>query len=344
MTADDKIAELDRWLAERHLSGYWSRPEGEGGEQPKPHLWRWDEMYPALLRSGEMVPIGPRGMTEMRNVGLRNPGWEAMGKTISLGLQILMPGERTRAHRNLKNETRFVLKAPPGAVFIVEGEAFPMEEGDLVVTPTWTTHDHYNGGNEPAIWLDGLDMGLVSLGVEINDRYPEERPQQAVDKPAGYFAQRLGHARPPDLKLEEYARPPLRYPWRDTYSTLMALKEAEVDPDPCDGFHLTYTSPLDGGPTLPTFACEVQLLTAGMKTQAHRHNSTVIYNAFRGEGTTVVEGQRLEWRQGDMLVVPPWAWHHHENRSRDDAVLYSIDDRPAMTALGFYREEAAPGG
>jgi len=34
-----------------------------------------------------------------------------------------------------------------------------------------------------------------------------------------------------------------------------------------------------------------------------------------------------------------WNWHAHENRAREPAILFSINDRPALDALGFYRED-----
>jgi 1-hydroxy-2-naphthoate dioxygenase len=339
----NSLEELNKWLLAHHLHGYWMRGEGgEGGLGAtfKPHLWKWADIYPGLCKAGELVPVGPQGMTEMRIVGLNNPRETGVARTISLGPQILMPGERTRAHRNLKNETRLVVKAPAGAVFIVENEAFPMEEGDLVITPTWTTHDHYNGGTEPAIWLDGLDMGLQGLGIEINERYPEDQPYQSIDRPSDYSIRTRGLVRPTWIKTE-YRRPPMRYPWAETRDALMTLKESEVEGDPYDGIRLAFRSPLDGGPTLPTLAWHVQLLVGKQITLDHRHNSTSIYYAFRGEGTAVVDGERLEWTQGDIFLVPPWTWHHHENRLADDAILYSMDDWPAMQKLGFYREESA---
>ena len=36
-----------------------------------------------------------------------------------------------------------------------------MEEGDLILTPNWTWHDHINESEEPIIWLDGLDVPLI---------------------------------------------------------------------------------------------------------------------------------------------------------------------------------------
>ena len=49
----------------------------------------------------------------------------------------------------------------------------------------------------------------------------------------------------------------------------------------------------------------------------------------------------LEWRKGDTFVVPLWQWHAHENLGNDEAILFSLSDRPVMEALQLYREEAA---
>jgi gentisate 1,2-dioxygenase len=39
--------------------------------------------------------------------------------------------------------------------------------------------------------------------------------------------------------------------------------------------------------------------------------------------------------------VPLWQWHAHENVANDEAVLFSINDRPIMDSLQLYREESA---
>jgi gentisate 1,2-dioxygenase len=337
--ADTSLEDLSQWMRAHHLHGYWMQDGGGPGPQRGPHLWKWADVHAGLVKAGGLVPVGPSGLTEMRTIGLRNPTDPGTARTISLSPQILMPGERTRAHRNLKNETRFVIQAPRGATFVADGEAFPMEEGDLVVSPAGTDHDHHNAGTEPAIWLDGLDMGLLNfVGAEINQRYPLDSQYQAIDKPAGYFS--ATQDRMKALQVEGASRrPPARYPWTDTFATLTALKESEAPGDPFDGVHLRYTSPLDRGPTLPTFSCEVQLLAPGLRTRAHRHNSTTIYYVFRGQGRTVAADERLEWTQGDLFTIPPWTWHQHENAAGADAILYFVDDWPAMTKLGFYRME-----
>lgn len=52
-----------------------------------------------------------------------------------------------------------------------------------------------------------------------------------------------------------------------------------------------------------------------------------------------VSGQRFDWQRGDFFVVPPWAWHEHTNNSREEAVLFSVQDTPVMRAFGLYREQ-----
>jgi hypothetical protein len=53
-----------------------------------------------------------------------------------------------------------------------------------------------------------------------------------------------------------------------------------------------------------------------------------------------MESERLEYHKGDIFAVPTWKWHYHENTRNDDAILFSIDDWPAMKKLGFYMKQA----
>jgi gentisate 1,2-dioxygenase len=87
-------------------------------------------------------------------------------------------------------------------------------------------------------------------------------------------------------------------------------------------------------------ACWVQLLRPGVQTQAHRQTSSAVYYVFAGHGSSVIAGQRFDWRQGDFFAVPPWAWHGHANPAAEEAILFSIHDIPVFEALGLYREEA----
>lgn len=57
-----------------------------------------------------------------------------------------------------------------------------------------------------------------------------------------------------------------------------------------------------------------------------------------GDRTAIGEGY-LEWEREGSFVVPIWQRHRHENSSEEEAILFSINDRPIVEALELYREE-----
>jgi gentisate 1,2-dioxygenase len=339
MTSVKEIQDLDAWLNERKLSGHWQRDEGER-EVFAPTLWKWEHIYEGLMKANELVPMDQTGR---RTIRMRVPSMRGrMSNSIHMSVQCLLPGEIAKAHRHASAAVRFIIKGGEDAYCVVEGERIPIRTGDFLTTPSMTYHDHYNFGKEPVMWLDGLDSELAGrlVGVSLGNEYPGD--QQPVTAPDGLSARIMGHARPLWMKTE-HPTPPFRYAWEDTLATLQALKDCETEGDPYNGLLLTYTHPTTGGPTLPTFACELQLLSPKLRTKTHRHVSTTIYQVFKGRGTTLVNGESLEWTEGDIFVIPPWSWHSHENRSDGDSFLYSMNDWPALKALGLYREEVKEG-
>ncbi len=219
----------------------------------------------------------------------------------------------------------------------MEGERFPMQAGDLILTPNWTWHDHFNDSKEPIIWLDGLDGPLLQgFNVLLFELYDKEA--QPVTRQEGESRQRLGFARSPAQGTGRNRGVPFRYDWKETYQALQAARDDEADP--FDGVILRFINPVTGGFTLPTMSCEIHLLKPGIETQAHRHTSTALYHVFKGRGRTRVGEGYLEWEKGDSFVIPLWQWHSHESDARFESVLFSINDRPVMESLELYREEA----
>jgi len=257
--------------------------------------------------------------------------------TMLLGAQLVKPGEIAEAHHHTMGAIRFVIRGG-GAQTTVNGEPFPMEPGDLIRTPSLSWHDHYNGSDQPIIWLDGADGPFIKyLGIGFSERFREK--QQTHQRPVGTSAYELGPARPNWVSASPGQPPPYRYRWDDTEKVLRGL--GEKPGDPYDGIVLRFVNPLTGGPTLHTLSCEIQMLRPGEQTKSHRHTSSTIYHVFKGGGFTVAGDTRHDWEQGDTFTVPYWQWHHHGNRSRNEAVLFAMNDRPVMEAFGFYREEVS---
>ena len=343
MTAhNDTIEELDQRLAEKWISGIWRIPAGARPGDPKtkvqPHLWKWIDVYDGLIQARDRISL-ESGTSERRTLRLVNPGLretEMTSHTMLFAFQLIQPGEVAPPHRHTMAAIRFILRGK-GAYTNVGGEKMMMEDGDLILTPQWAWHEHAHEGAEPVVWIDGLDVPFIqSLQVIAFEPYPEKRiPIQS----SRYDASAYGMTRP-ITTANAQATDPLHYRWRDIYPALKRL--AERAPNVYEGHAMEYVNPLTGGSTLPTLSCWIQLLTPGQRTRSHRHTSTVLYHAFRGRGTTVIDGNPFHWQEGDSFVVPLWHWHEHANTSmQDEAILFSMNDAPVLKPFGLYREEGA---
>lgn len=317
------------------LRAAWMGRRLERKPQVVPFAWRWADAQPLVMRSGDIVT--PDRDVERRVLRLANPGLDhGTTHTISAALQLLLPGENAPAHRHTPTAIRWVLQGQ-GAYTTVEGDKCYMEPGDLVLTPSWTWHDHNNEGAEPMIWLDGLDTPLVNnLEATFYEQYPEDQqPIIGVGESERKYAS--GALRPAWEEAGTPYSPLWHYKWARTHEALRRL--AQVDASPFDDVAMEFSDPATGGPVLKTMACWIQLLRPGVRTKAHRHTSSAVYQVFRGHGHSVINGRQFDWAEGDFLVVPAWAWHEHANAGDSEAILFSIQDIPVMKALSLYREE-----
>ena len=82
------------------------------------------------------------------------------------------------------------------------------------------------------------------------------------------------------------------------------------------------------------------LLPAQM-TNRHRHTYETILYVIEGTGWTEVEDQRVEWKAGDAVYIPSWAWHRHQNLSDSEPARYiACENAPQLQNLGVaLREE-----
>jgi gentisate 1,2-dioxygenase len=305
--------------------------------QAVPYLWKMSLLDAMVRESGEVVPVGE----ERRALQLFNPGlggrW-ATTNTMIAAVQLLLPGEVARAHRHTPTAIRFIMSGE-GAYTAVDGERVYMAPGDLILTPSWAWHDHGNETAGPVVWMDGLDVPLVQA---MNAMFFQlcEVVQVPLTRPNQASARLFGHVglSPTWVKERPRSSPLLLYSWEQTRRSLAAL--GDFGGDAHDDIALEYTHPGTGGALLPTMACWIQLLRPGSRHKAHRHTGSAVYYAVEGSGETIIDGCRFAWGRGDIFVLPSWALHEHANCSpREPAILFSIQDRPVLEALGLYREE-----
>jgi Cupin domain len=89
-----------------------------------------------------------------------------------------------------------------------------------------------------------------------------------------------------------------------------------------------------------SFAPKKRFAASSVTSTRHLKWAPRIPCSWARSGTTRIGEQRFDWQQGDSFVLPLWQWHSHENNSKEPAILFSINDRPAIEALGLFREEA----
>lgn len=337
MADDDKFSHLAT-LHEKYqrmgLRGLWQR-DVRNAPPLEPRIWRWADMQPILQETLRDVRL-PED-TDQRVIGLDVPGLSTGAVFVSY--QMINPGEKIPSHRHTPAQMRFIVKGS-GAYTTSQGEAMSMEPGDLLVQPNWTWHGTTDPGNQPVFWIDIQDRNLVNyLGAFRRDLWPNDgvEPTQHGDN---HYATATGLLRSVATSREAEVLPPTHYKWRDMVQALEALSANEAA-DPFDGKMFEYTHPSNGGHTLPTLSAQLQLLAPGTQTKEHRHTGMTMYLVVQGQGATTVNGKRIEWREHDCFLLPPWQWHEHQNADqRERALLFTVSDRPALEALGLYYEEA----
>jgi gentisate 1,2-dioxygenase len=301
----------------------------------KPALWKYREARPYLMESGKLITAREaiRRVLILENPGMR--GESCITQSLYAGLQLILPGEIAPSHRHSQSALRFIVEGS-GAYTAVDGERTTMHPGDFIITPSWTWHDHGNPGDEPVVWMDGLDIRIVQLfGAQFHEPFPEE--VQPVARAEGAAAARFGANLVPVGAAAPFGKtsPLFNYPYARSREALGQLARDQA-PDPCHGWKMQFINPLTGGHAMPTIAAFLQLVPKGFAGAACRATDGTVYSVVEGAGTALIGEERFAFEPRDTFVVPSWSPLRLE--ASDETVLFSFSDRPGQEALGLWRE------
>jgi len=298
-------------------------------------LWRYDAIRDHVMEAGRLITAEE---AERRVLVLENPalrGRSCITQSLYAGLQLILPGEVAPAHRHSQSALRLVLDGE-GAYTSVDGERTTMRRGDFIITPSWTYHDHGNDGDEPVVWLDGLDIPLVRF---LDAGFAEKRSEktQTEVRPEGDSLARYGNNLLP-LDHEQTAAQPSKvfvYPHARTRESLIAIGRGPADA--YHGFKLRHVNPATGRPPMPTIGTFAQRLPAFFETRPYRSSDSTVHVCLEGGGRATIGEQVFEFGERDLFVVPSWT--ACSLAAREDTLIFSFSDRPVQQALGLWREE-----
>jgi len=346
---DPRIAELHQELDKHDLLPLWTQREDLMPTHPLPaavpHRWRWADLYELAARAGELVPVGRGG--ERRAIALANPGLPNVPHatpTLWAAVQYLGFHEVAPVHRHSQNAFRFVLEGD-GVWTVVDRDPIAMRRGDLLLTPGWAWHGHYNTGDAPMAWLDGLDIPLIGA---LDNEFFQFGPDTIGDRttPERSSGELLwGHPglRPLSAPRDISTSPLSAYRWEHTDAALTAQLELEAAGNPhavtCPGHAaVRFTNPATGGDALSTIRMEMHRLRAGARVPASRESASSVWQVFTGTGVFHLDAEHVEVGRGDLVAVPSWTEVAID--AMDELDLFRFSDTPVRERLGLYLTDA----
>jgi gentisate 1,2-dioxygenase len=336
---DPDLADLYSDLSEEQLQPLWEL-KGLLTSTPTVHSvpYRWSAKQLRSLgeRAGRLVGIDRGG--DRRVLACANPGLGGAPYAVSTlwaAVQYLGPHEVAPAHRHTPAALRFILEGT-GVWTLVDGDPLAMSAGDLVLTPSWSFHEHHNGGDEPMLWMDVLDLPMVAaLEAVFFEEGPSEEVTRLTD-PVSRSERSYGTAGllpPPAERVAPAHSPLLAYRWADTDRALARRLEVTG----ASAATMTYVDPSRGSDVMPTMRCEAHRVLAGQVSPRVRQTGSRVLTVFRGGGTALVGDEQFDLSPGDIVAIPSWTpW---QLRADDQLDAFSTSDAPVLDALGLYREQ-----
>jgi gentisate 1,2-dioxygenase len=265
---------------------------------------------------------------------------------MAVSLCVLKPGERTTPIRHNSSLVNFCIQGAGHTT--VDGKRIDYKQYDVWTTPPWAGYEHFNEtdalqvrltySNSPL--LEKLDVHMVEENPPV-DAVPES--EEAASEPTGessfgtfQLTEDGAWLMPYEILINPGAvrLHPLHWPWEKVRQELDRLRELGKS-YVGRRLYLMY-DPATGrtNGTTNSFFATITIRPANIVDRPHRHVSAAINYYFAGSGYSLVEGQRFDWKAGDlMLSAPGWAIHNHASKDEDVYEL-TVQDQPMHIALG----------
>ena len=262
-------------------------------------------------------------------------------------------GWKELGHRHLIDAVIHILRGH--GYSIIDGIRYDWGPGDFLCVPTFAWHRHVNLGDEPVQYVAGTSTPYSqSLGVAIHE---DERYQEYW-----VFAQKSDDAR--TTLITGGAEVPGAVPGSQSVSEFrgdqglashlyeqqvefavaeekrrragrVVVRGADVRFGPTRMGSMAYIVDPRLGFNTKVMATVLAEIPPGKRSGVHRHLYEEVNYILSGEGYSIVEDLRYDWKAGDALCIPVFAWHQYFNTGSQPVRILSHTTRGAMENVGL---------
>lgn len=272
---------------------------------------------------------------------------------IDVHIQVLKPGEETQPV--IRSSALVDMCISGNGTVRIGNTSFDVEKFDVWNTPSMVPFSYRNDSEQLFVRLSYSNAPLLER-LEVH--YVDSKPSAPMDAKAAFASAQgsvKGAATPraresaPPIPIGQDGAQLLGYEWLIDIDTVeskaLHWPWKAVSPHLANvyGMDLAYTgrhlyvlyNPATERRigTSHSFFATIAKLPPGKVDRPHRHSSAAINYIMWGHGKSVVNGEKIEWQEGDLhFSAPGWSVHNHASREQGFMAL-TIQDHPLHIAM-----------
>lgn len=281
----------------------------------------------------------------------RQPGL-GLSPGIDVTINVLNPGERTFNLRKNSNMVEICISG--SGVAVCDGKQTRVSRFDVWNTPSMAVHSYYNDSNAPWVRLSYSNAPLLEkLEIHYVEEFEGDIPPADAGTTPAAIAGNTDGPRARDLALREQITEngawllgyewlididvieskSLHWPWEKVSQYLPSVEDIERGYNGRRLFVLYNPATERRIGTTHSFFATISSSPPNNHHIPHRHSSAAMNYYLRGNGYSKVNGERLEWKEGDLILsAPGWAMHSHHSGDQTTSAL-TIQDHPLQIAM-----------
>lgn len=305
----------------------------------------------ARLASGGIPESGYRAASVVHPES--RDGVPSFTPVTEITINVLNPGERTPVRRGNYSLLETCIRGKGRA--IVDDKVFDVDHSDVWTVPSMKPYFYQNDSDGIWAWLTYSNSAILRRigSYWAEDNLPD--PVVGSAKPAsvpedGKYSRSSGpiHSMPATgteirsyehlTDIEPVPNPPRHWRWSDMAPYLPLNRGDNDDPDKREIWLLYNPATERRQGTTPIHFATYTATPPGRPPYAgkrgHFHMSASVNYHRSGHGYSVVDGNRIDWKAGDLLFsAPSWAEHAHYVGDDGWSVL-TVQDHPMQISMG----------